>query len=696
MSKIGLIIYFSKIQKCGPSAYLAAGRLALATLLLVYSTAQADQADTPIPPLVRRLPNLPLGSRCLGTLPCAESGDYGIHLRGLGVLALDENHQIIGGRFEPGLMLSAMEVGECGVSFPLRFYELGLPVPERVRLFCKASLPKGLLPTSHGAAFISMNLASGPFDEARAPSGPRSTTADIGAALGGDVLKVLRLGAAAWATLGEGQPELHAGAELLLRTDFVTLFGQVQFENRVGCGLSAPLCAWGLLSLLGVSVPLDASPTSAYVGLGRGQAQPWMIVALQGGVTYDVAVRNRVGDGHQAVEHWWLKQLFSYRYTLHLQKLGYRDPIVNARGGIDEDDGSALIGWIGQPHPTMPGYILSWEGLPVRVGSHVYIREDWPLVTSEDFPGWVLTYLPQLKLQQLGQPDGFARLDDGYFNRLQLVRAEEEHRLRDAMRDVPTPWLKAGLNALGQVGTAPILLLLSGASAQTPSCSEALRQTRLMPYRPGQEEQKGETAETVIGVYGSMLAPLAGATARALVSVAARELAGALTTLRSTVSATEVPSLLSHLTPRLNPLNYQWELRGLGSNCGNMRLRYAAPASLGGDAVEVAVGQQAAAGLVEAEATLRDIAAAAVGRTRVQLLEDLHGGGLRLKGRSPDGRFAEFVDGRGTVRAKLHPPDAVTPYDHLHLYDSEGNALDSALQTVSPKSSAAHIRIREP
>lgn len=340
--------------------FIATRRLALATLLLLCSASPAARGDTPTAPLVRRLPNLPLGSRCLGTLPCAESGDYGIHLRGLGVLALDENHQVSGGRFEPGLILSAMEAGECGVSFPLRFYELGLPVPERARLFCKASLPKGLLPASRGAAFVVMNLASGPFDEARAPRGPRSTSVDVGAALGGDLLKLLRLGTAAWVTLGERQPELHAGAELLLRTDFVMLFGQAQFENRVGCGPSEPLCAWGFLGLLGAAVPLDAAPTSAYVGLGGGPAQPWMVVALQGGATYDIAVRNRVGDGHQAIEHWWLKHLDSYRYKLHLQRLGYRDPIVNARGGIDEDDGSALIGWLGQPHPTMPGYILSW------------------------------------------------------------------------------------------------------------------------------------------------------------------------------------------------------------------------------------------------------------------------------------------------------------------------------------------------
>ena len=568
MFKIGLIIHCLRIQKCQGSASLAVGRLALATMMLLCSASQAASGDAPTTPLVRRLPNLPLGSRCLGTLPCAESGDYGIHLRGLGVLALDENHQVIGARFEPGLMLSAMEVGECGVSFPLRFYELGLPVPvpERVRVFCKGSLPKGLLPATHGAAFVALNLASGPFNEAGAPGGSRSTSVDVGAALGGYVLKVLRVGTAAWATLGEGQPELHAGAELLLRTDCVTLFGQVQFENRVGCGPSEPLCAWGFLGLLGASVPLDAAPTSAYVGLGSGHAQPQLVVALQGGATFDVAVRRRVGDGHQAVEHWWLKQLYSYRYKLRLKQLGYRDPIVNARGGIDEDDGSALIGWLGQPHPTMPGYILSWEGLPVRVGSHVYIREDWPLVTSEEFPGWVLTYLPQVKLQQLGQPGGFAPLDDGYFNRLRMVRDEEERRLRDAMRNVPTPWLKAGLNALEQIGTAPILLLLSGASQDMASFTAALRQTRLLPYRPGQEELKGEIAETAIGVYGSLLGPWASGAARVLAASTFRELGGALTTLRGAAE------------PGRAGLGWLGGLRvettGLGSNFGNLRIRH--------------------------------------------------------------------------------------------------------------------------
>ena len=180
----------------------------------------------------------------------------------------------------------------------------------------------------------------------------------------------------------------------------------------------------------------------------------------------------------------------------------------------------------------------------------------------------MLTYLPQVRLQQLGQPGGFAPLDDGYFNRLQVVREQEERRLRDALRDVPTPWLKAGLNALAQVGTAPILLLLSGASSKTASYSEALRQTRLLPYRAGQEEQKGETAEIVLGAYGALLGPWASGVLRTTAYALAREIPAAVATLRT-------EQVLS--APRLNPLNYRLGVRGLGSNLGNAELRYIEP-----------------------------------------------------------------------------------------------------------------------
>lgn len=76
-----------------------------------------------------------------------------------------------------------------------------------------------------------------------------------------------------------------------------------------------------------------------------------------------------------------------------------------------------------------------------------------------------------------------------------------------------------------------------------------------------------------------------------------------------------------------------------------------------------------------------------------EVAADLQAAGLKVKGKSPDGRFMEFVDSAGNVRAKIHPPDKVTQYPHLHIYDKKGNALSAQLGKVSPKSADAHIQI---
>jgi hypothetical protein len=80
---------------------------------------------------------------------------------------------------------------------------------------------------------------------------------------------------------------------------------------------------------------------------------------------------------------------------------------------------------------------------------------------------------------------------------------------------------------------------------------------------------------------------------------------------------------------------------------------------------------------------------------RETLVRDMESIGLRVKGHSPDGRFMEFVDSHGKTRAKIHPPDAVTRNHHLHIYDSNGNSLNKALEAVSHRSPDAHIPIQE-
>jgi len=80
---------------------------------------------------------------------------------------------------------------------------------------------------------------------------------------------------------------------------------------------------------------------------------------------------------------------------------------------------------------------------------------------------------------------------------------------------------------------------------------------------------------------------------------------------------------------------------------------------------------------------------------RDALVRDMESIGLQLKGKgSPDGRFMEFVDSQGRLRAKIHPPDGMTPTDHLHIYDKDGNSLNKVLEAVSRRSQDAHISVQ--
>ncbi len=75
---------------------------------------------------------------------------------------------------------------------------------------------------------------------------------------------------------------------------------------------------------------------------------------------------------------------------------------------------------------------------------------------------------------------------------------------------------------------------------------------------------------------------------------------------------------------------------------------------------------------------------------------DLKSIGLKAKGGRVDRPFLEFINRRGRLRAKLHPPDKLptgTRYPHLHVYDRAGNSLNHNLKIVSRKSPAAHIPI---
>ncbi len=362
----------------------------------------------------------------------------------------------------------------------------------------------------------------------------------------------------------------------------------MQLEDRLGCSPKDPLCAWGLVGTFGLSFPGGAFPTSAHASFGRGAA-PWMLLAVQGGLTYDVAVQARHGDPQAAIERLWDRALGPLRYRRQLRRRGYYDPYPDEHGLLRDDLDHSVLGLIGIPDPTRPGYILTPSGVSIPVGASLEIRGDRPFVASPAFPGRVLTYIPLLALTQNGGALTRPIFDQAYFALLEAERQREELAVQDELRRMDSPWAKAALNAAVRPLLESILMFLAAASPETPDLPTLLRQAQLVPYRDGNEEYKGEIAETLLLTYGTLLAGGLGPL-RFAAATNARELAAGLGSLRTTLGSTSrAPQLLTRLAPRLNPGNYRFELRGLGSNFGNAKLGYTgAEAGQAAEAVEVA------------------------------------------------------------------------------------------------------------
>ena len=53
--------------------------------------------------------------------------------------------------------------------------------------------------------------------------------------------------------------------------------------------------------------------------------------------------------------------------------------------------------------------------------------------------------------------------------------------------------------------------------------------------------------------------------------------------------------------------------------------------------------------------------------------------------------FIHVRDANENIRMRIDPPDKVTKYDHIHLFDENGHPIDVNLNTVDRKSPEAHI-----
>jgi len=68
---------------------------------------------------------------------------------------------------------------------------------------------------------------------------------------------------------------------------------------------------------------------------------------------------------------------------------------------------------------------------------------------------------------------------------------------------------------------------------------------------------------------------------------------------------------------------------------------------------------------------------------------------ITYKGGSPDGKFMQWeYSDTGRTAVRIDPPDKVTKYDHIHLFDDKGNPLDINGNIVDRTSPDAHIQIK--
>lgn len=107
--------------------------------------------------------------------------------------------------------------------------------------------------------------------------------------------------------------------------------------------------------------------------------------------------------------------------------------------------------------------------------------------------------------------------------------------------------------------------------------------------------------------------------------------------------------------------------------------------------MQVARSERIIAKQILTRAKVKNYLSNAESLSKKQIVSDLESIGLKLKGKSPDGKFFDFQDRFGNTRIKIHPPDKVTPYDHLHVYDKRGNPLNKYLEVVDRRSIDAHI-----
>lgn len=500
----------------------------------------------PLPPL--RVPNLAIGTRCFGFLPCTGIDPFGLRLRfgALAVFRPEKGHDrdLYAARIQIMPAITLMKWAELGVAIPITLYKKGVgvsTVPEPIEPYGRLRIPsEGLLAGASTTAFVRLRIASGPF-VGGIPSLPyqRQTEFDAGLVMSKRIGPMTATGSLG-TSVAPGHVEIYGGGELACRAfQIVQIFVQGQGSGIPKCRpdeAELNFCARAFRFGAGVRFDWDLGSGGILIGTASGGAEVGWMVGAQMGLDYDETTRRRHGDGVEAAQAWWDRRFAamargwaewkSAAAFWHEEEAARR--VRPSRGGrISSLLGDALLPpsspWLdallddalpqstplfdaeGGVKPAAAGARPVAAQAPKSKASRRHPRRS--LLAETDARAALarrLAYEPRFVL-----PGSLDLMTDEELARSQWQILQEELRRTEAQRWQESPSLppvsKSIINGLARVPYGMVSPFLMGSPEGATKMAELWERLRPVKYTP-EEQRFGETMEEIVSFAGEVAA----------------------------------------------------------------------------------------------------------------------------------------------------------------------------------------------
>ncbi len=555
----------------------------VALLLTRSASAQSTPQPSPAPLPVLRMPNLAVGTRCFGFLPCTQIDRFGLRLRAAALVAFrpERAHErdLYAARIQLTPSITLMEWAELGVAIPITLYkkDAGVaPIYEPLAPFGRVRIPlEGLLGGVATTAFARVPIVAGPFvgglpaTATELPYRPASQF-ELGLALHKRIGPISASAAIASA-IAQSRVEISGGGELSYRFSILTLFIQGHGVGIPKCPKEEAdlnFCASGFRFAAGARFSFDLGQGGLFVGAGGGSVEPGWMIGGQLGLDYDEGVRRMHGDGHEAAQRWWQARfdaasaawakwrsaaaVWHEDETVAARRVlptpGIFTPVLGAQAPPQSPWLDQLLDDAPRPFPSTPiapappsgstGSTPSSASAANRANTPPRSHPAHPRRAAPHNP--LKAALADARRGQVPPVPGFIvgwddpnKLRDAQLEQLawQVERERQAQQEQERWRQSPPlpPMEKVMLN---WVATAPArgvlgLLAMSGPGRRAEA-EEQMRKLRPLPCSPAEEEACG-AVETMLDQTVMLLGPAAAETAlvRGSALLAAREAATA-------------------------------------------------------------------------------------------------------------------------------------------------------------------------